>query len=161
MGRGSIPWLLAWLASAAGWMALVDSVRLAELLAGVAVATLAASGFEVVRRQRVAAQAMRPELSLRVVVVVGRAVPDVWRLTRLAFAQLFDRRPVRGRIVALPFGYNADEPDDRARRAVAVGLGSIAPNTLLVGVDPERGLLVAHQLDVTGNPGDLDPMHLR
>jgi multisubunit Na+/H+ antiporter MnhE subunit len=158
--RGLGFWLLAWLAAAAMWMVLTDSVRVAELVAGAGVAALAATAFETVRRQRVAGQSMRPRLSLRIWRVIVRAFPDVLRLTRAAFAQALNPQPVRGRTVAIQFGY-VDDDDDRARRAVAVGLGSVAPNTIVVGVDPESGLLLAHQLEPTGKPSDLDPMGLR
>ena len=154
-------WLLAWVASAAIWMVLTDSVRVEELLAGAVVAALAATGFELARRQRIAEQAVRPELSVRAWRVVLRAVPDVFRLTRAAFAQLVQRKPVRGRVIALPFGHTADNPDEHALRAVAVGFGSIAPNTIVIGVDPDSGLLIVHQLEPTRKVSDIDPMRLR
>jgi multisubunit Na+/H+ antiporter MnhE subunit len=153
-------WVLAWVASAALWLALTDSLRVEELLAGVVVAALAATGVEVVRRQRVATQALRPGLAMRAPIVLLRAVPDIGRLVRAAFAQLIRREPVRGRTVAMPFGHTDDEPDERARRAIAVGFGSIAPNTIVIGVDPEGGRLLVHQLEPTGNAADLDPMRL-
>jgi multisubunit Na+/H+ antiporter MnhE subunit len=63
--RGMRIWAAAWLACAALWMVLTDSVRIEELVAGAVVAALAATGFELVRRQRVARQAARPELTAR------------------------------------------------------------------------------------------------
>lgn len=155
------PWLVAWLGAAALWMVLTDSVRVAELVAGAAVAALAATGFELVRRQRVAEQAVLPGLWLRVWRVLVKAVPDVWRLTRAAFAQLVQREPVRGRVIAMPFGHAEDTAEARAYRAAAVGLGSIAPNSIVIGVDPESGLLLVHQLVPTREPSDLDPLELR
>jgi multisubunit Na+/H+ antiporter MnhE subunit len=159
--RGTALWLVAWLGAAALWIVLTDSVQLPELVAGAVVATLAASGFELVRRQRVAEQAVRPDVWLRVWRVLGKAVPDVWRLTRAAFAQLAHREPVRGRVVAMPFGHAEDTPEARANRAAAVGLGSIAPNSIVIGVDPDSGLLLVHQLVPTRDPSDLDPLQLR
>jgi multisubunit Na+/H+ antiporter MnhE subunit len=154
-------WLLAWLASAALWLLLTDSVRVEEIFAGIVVATLAATGFELVRRQRIADQALRPELAVRAYRVVLKAFPDILRLTRAAFAQLVQRRPARGRVIAMPFGHTAEDRDETALRAVAVGLGSIAPNTVVIGVDPESGALLVHQLEPTAKPSDLDPMRLR
>jgi multisubunit Na+/H+ antiporter MnhE subunit len=161
IARGIRFWLLAWLASAALWMVLADSVRLAELFAGAAVAALAATGFELVRRQRVAAQALRPDLALRAWRVLPKVVPDVWRLTRAAFLQLVRREPVRGRVVAMPFGYAGDDVDDRAVRASAAAFGSIAPNSIVIGVDRDSGFLLVHQLEPTRTPSDLDPLRLR
>src|SRR5947209_1143838 len=98
--RGIAFWLAAWLACAAFWMVLSDSVRLSELLVGAGVAALGATAFELVRRQRMARQAVLPQLSLRGWRVLPRVVPDVGRLTRAAFAQLVHRQPVRGQVIA-------------------------------------------------------------
>jgi multisubunit Na+/H+ antiporter MnhE subunit len=154
-------WVAAWLGSAAFWLLLTDSVRVEELVAGAIVAALAATGAEAVRRQRVAAQAVRPRYALRVWRVLLRAFPDVGRLTRAAFVQVAQRRPVRGEVVALPFPHTGDDRDTRARRAAAAGLGSIAPNSIVIGVDDESGLLLVHQLEPTRKPDDLDALRLR
>lgn len=154
-------WVLAWVAAAALWLVLVDLATAPELIAGAIVATLAATGFHLVRRERLAEQAFRPGLALRVWRVAVRVFPDILRLTRAAFAQLADRRPVRGRVIAMPFGHVDDSADERTVRAVAVGFGSLAPNTLVIGVDEESGLLLVHQLQATGKTSDIDPMRLR
>jgi multisubunit Na+/H+ antiporter MnhE subunit len=154
-------WLTAWFACAALWLVLTDSVRVEELLAGALVAALAATVLEVVRRQRIARQAFHPRLWLGTWRVLGRIPPDVWRLTRAAFAQAAERRPVRGRMVALPFGHSAEEPDDRGVRGVASRLGSVSPNSIVAGVDVDSGLLLVHQLEPSDNPDDLDPLRLR
>jgi multisubunit Na+/H+ antiporter MnhE subunit len=159
--RGIGPWFAAWVAGAALWMVLTDSVRASEIVAGAGVAALGATGFELVRRQRVASQAVRPDLSARLVRVLPRIVPDVWRLTRAAFLQVVERKPVRGLVVAIPFPTEADDPDERARRAVATAFGSMAPNSIVIGVDAESDLLIVHQLEATRKASDLDPTGLR
>jgi multisubunit Na+/H+ antiporter MnhE subunit len=159
--RGMRFWLLAWIASMAWWMVLADSVRIAEIVVGVGVATLAATGFEVVRRQRVAEQYVAPRLLARAWRVLLRAVPDVWRLTRAAFVQLARRKPVRGRVVAMPFGHDGADPGERGIRALAAGLGSVAPNTIVIGVDRESGLLLVHQLEPSDSLSEPDPLQLR
>jgi multisubunit Na+/H+ antiporter MnhE subunit len=159
--RGALFWFAAWFASALLWLVLTDSVRIEELVAGAVVAALAATGFERARRERVAAQALRPAFAKRVWRVLLGAVIDVGRLTRAAFAQVLQRRESRGRVIAIPFAHTGDEPDAAARRAAAVGFGSIAPNSIVVGIDPEARLLLVHQLEPTREPSDLDPLGLR
>jgi multisubunit Na+/H+ antiporter MnhE subunit len=154
-------WVLAWFVGAALWLLLTDSPKLPELLAGALVAAIAASGTEVVRRQGLARIALRPSLLRRALVPIVGAVPDCGRLVFAAFAQLFERRPARGRIVAIPFGHGGDAPAENGRRALAMALGSFAPNTIVVGIDPERERLLAHQLVPTREPSDLDPLGLR
>lgn len=161
IARGIAFWLLAWVASAALWIVLVDTVVSPELIAGAAVAALAATATELVRRQRVAEQALEPQLWVRLPLVLVRAIPDVGRLTRAAFAQLFARKAARGRVIAMPLHAAGHEPEARARRAAAIGLGSIAPNSIVIGVDPDSGVVLVHQLEPTREPSDLDPLRLR
>src|SRR5436190_7030393 len=144
-------WLLAWVTSMALWMVLADSLRIVEIVAGIGVAALGATGFELARRQRVAEQYVPLRLFARAWRVLLRAVPDVWRLTRAAFAQLVQREPVRGRVVAMPFGHGGADPKQRGVRAIEGGLGSVAPNTIVIGVDRETGVLLVHQLEPTGD----------
>ena len=154
-------WLLAWLFAYALWLIHTDSPKLPELLAGVIVATIAATGTELVRRQRVAGIALRASFLRRAWRVVANVVPDVGRLTVAAFNQLVRPEPVRGRTVARPFPHGGEEPPEIARRALAQALGSLDPNTIVVGVVPERGRLIAHQLVPTGDPDELDSLGLR
>src|SRR5437764_4077512 len=138
--RSPVLWLVAWLFAFAVWMVHADSPKLPELLAGIVVATAAATGTELVRSQRVAGIAVRRSFLARGWRVVARAVPDIGRLTAAAFSQLVRPRAARGRVVALPFPHGGEGPEENARRALAQGLGSFAPNTIVIGVDPDRDL---------------------
>lgn len=159
--RGAGFWAIAWIFAYAVWLIHDDSIKPPELLAGVLVATLAATGTELVRRQRVAGIAPR----LRFLRLAWRLVPSAARdsvaLTRAAIAQLFRPQPSRGRTVALPFQHGGDEDaEHNARRALAQGFGSFAPSTIVVGIDPDAHVLVAHQLASSGDTSDLDPLGL-
>jgi hypothetical protein len=71
------------------------------------------------------------------------------------------REPVRGRVVAMQFGHGGVGPEQRGVRAIEGGLGSVAPNTIVIGVDRETGVLLVHQLEPTESASDLDPLELR
>jgi hypothetical protein len=103
---------------------------------------------------------LRPRLARHAWRVLLNVPPDVWRLTRAAFHQVAAREPVRGRVIAMPFGHVGDDRDERAVRAAAAGLGSVAPNSIVIGVDLDSGLLLVHQLEATRRPADLDPLEL-
>jgi hypothetical protein len=45
-----------------------------------------------------------------------------------------------------PFEATGEDPRSAARRALAVAGGSLAPNAIVVEIDPERGVLVRHEL---------------
>ncbi|MCW3018653.1 MAG: hypothetical protein JWN10_961, partial [Solirubrobacterales bacterium] len=51
-----------------------------------------------------------------------------------------------------------DSARDAGRRALAESFGSLAPNTIVIGVDPERDLLLVHQL--RGGGGRVDVLEL-
>jgi multisubunit Na+/H+ antiporter MnhE subunit len=153
-------WVIAFVFSYAVWMVHDDSAKLPELLAGAAVAALSATGTELARRQRVAGIAVRPRMLRHAARVVPAAVRDCGALTVMAFRQLIRPQAVRGRTVALPFVHGGDAPAANGRHALAQALGSFAPRTIVVGIDPDRDMLIAHQLGVGDDPHDLDPLEL-
>ena len=60
----------------------------------------------------------------------------------------------------MPFRAGGDGSRDVGRRALAEGLGSLAPNTIVIGVDDERDLLLVHQLHRSGGREELDVLEL-
>lgn len=153
-------WLLAWVLSAALWLVLVDTTKPPELAAGVVVAAIAATGCELARRQRVAGIALRAGLFAHAWRAFASVAPDVVTLTRAAFSQLIERRPARGRVVALPFRHGGDEPRANGRRAAAEAIGSVAPNSIVIGITDDDRLLV-HQLQPSDDADRVDPLRLR
>src|SRR5439155_1071310 len=103
-----------------------DSAKLPELVAGAIVATIAATGTELVRGQRVAGIAVRPAFLRRAWRPVAGAVPDIGRLTVAAFSQLVRPRAARGRVIGLPFPHGGDNPDENARRDLAQVFGALS-----------------------------------
>ncbi len=150
-----------WALSAVLWMLLVDTVMTPELLAGAGVATIAAVGAELAREQRLARVSVSPRWLTQAWRPVAKVPRDVALVTVAAFRQLVRPLPERGRVQVISVPGGGDAPSARGRRAVAEALGSLAPNTIVVGVDPERDVLVAHQLEPTDAPDDLDPLRLR
>jgi multisubunit Na+/H+ antiporter MnhE subunit len=158
--RGIAFWLIAFVFAFALWMVHSDSAKLPELLAGGGVAAIAATGTELVRRQRVAGIAVRPSFLRSALTLVPRAVGDCATLTRLAFAELLRSEPVRGSTVTAPFGHGGDDPEQNGRRALAQALGSFAPGTIVIGIDAERQVVIAHRLPRSADRNDLDPLGL-
>ena len=133
-------WLGWWLALTVLWLALADSRRLEEIVAGVAVAALGATASVIVRAQRDVVLRPRPRWVLEALQPLGRWPHDLWALLRALSA-----RPT-GRIVEEPFEATGEDPRSAARRALAVGGGSLAPNVIVVEIDADRGVLVRHEL---------------
>jgi hypothetical protein len=146
--------------AAAFYMVLIDTVDLPEVYAAVGAVALAGTSYEAARRQGVA----EAQVSLRwvargwrVIVSIPRQI--VW-VSWQAFAQLLAPRKTRGTLRAVPFRAGGEGSRDVGRRALAEGLGSLAPNTIVIGIDDERDLLLVHQLRRHGGREQLDVLEL-
>jgi hypothetical protein len=141
------------------YLLLVDTTSLPELYVLVGVALLAALAFEVSREQGF------PEarFSLRSLARAWRAfaqVPlDTGLLCREAVAQLTQRKRRRGQFRAVPFKAGPSE-HDRGRSALTEIVGSLAPNTIVIGIDADSDLLLVHQLRRNGDRHDIDVLEL-
>jgi multisubunit Na+/H+ antiporter MnhE subunit len=141
--------VIGWLGRAvllfALWLLFVDTLKVAEVWAGVAAAAIAATGATIVSRlegfrYRIPLRWLRLVLRLPVDIVADFAV-----VTGALWRQLHDRAPNLGHMTAVPFP-SGDTEHDRSRRAFAVELVSVAPNTYVIGFDGERSLMLVHQL---------------
>lgn len=147
-------------AIAAGfYLLLIDTTDLPELLVLGGVAVLATLAFESSRRQGVAQAGFELEWLRQ----AWRPVVNVPRHAALvsyeALLQLVRFRRRRGSFRAVPFR-GAGSPADYGRLALTESLGSFAPNTIVIGVDSERNLLIVHQLHREGGRDELDVLRL-
>ena len=153
-------WLCAFVFAYGVWLIHDDSGQVPELLTGILVAAVAATATELVRRQRLAQMAFHARDVRRAPRLLTASVRDSVALVRLAFAQLVRPEPVRGRTVSLPYEDSGDGAHANGRRALALGLGSFAPGTIVIGVDSDDGRLIAHQLGSSPAPSNVDPLEL-
>lgn len=129
------------------WMSLVATTATAEVLAGLGVATLGATGAEIVRRTmliRLRPWQLIPRGVWRLPGVIVREclmmVVVVWRQLRTPEDNL-------GAFRGIAFDPGADDdPRDAARRAAYTALVSVSPNTYVVGIDREHNNMLVHEL---------------
>jgi multisubunit Na+/H+ antiporter MnhE subunit len=133
-------WLAWWPLLTVLWLVLADSRRLEEIIAGVVVGALGATASVIVRAQRDVILRPRPRCVLDALRTFGRWPRDLW-----ALASALTSRPT-GRIVEEPFEATGEDPRSAARRALAVVGGTLAPNSIVVEIDADRGVLVRHDL---------------
>jgi hypothetical protein len=146
MRRLLLAWLTWWTILAALYLLIDDSVLAPELAAGALAAAVGATGAVLVHRER--------QVLLRGDVRWLRAVwrplaglaGDLWPLARVLVERGLLRRGGSGVRFEVPFDATTDGPEDTARRALTEALGSLAPNTIVVRIDTDRGVVVAHQL---------------
>jgi hypothetical protein len=158
--RRAAAWSLAWILSGAIYLLLIDTTSLPELLVGAGAAALAATGFELVREQHIAGETVRLSWLRKMHRPFVRIVPDVAMVSFAALRQLVRREPEVGVFRAVRFACGEEEQLESGRRSLAEGFGSVAPNTVIVGVDGDRELLLAHQLKSTGGPEAIDLLEL-
>lgn len=152
---------LTWVALAAVWMLLVDNESLPELLVGAGGVCIAATGSELVRAQRLAQLRVRAAWLLRLWRPLARVPLDVGIVTWELVRQLTERKRERGSLRAYRFRAVDPDPASNARRALAELAGSTAPNTIVIGVDRRRRVILAHQLSPSKEAQpSLDPLEL-
>jgi multisubunit Na+/H+ antiporter MnhE subunit len=139
-------WLGWWVVLLAFWVVTDDSIAVAELLAGAGAAAIGAVLVEVASHQAAVRFGVRSAwlphalgLPRQVLAETGVVFAALWR--RLVHGE----EPPSG-FVAEPARYGPDTPEGRLRRALLVGARSLAPNTFVLGIDPDRDVIVVHKL---------------
>jgi hypothetical protein len=158
--RRGFAWSLGWAFAGALYLLLIDITDLPELIVGAGAATLAATGLELARGQQVAGESVRARWLVRAYRPLRKVPTDIWHVSRAAIVQLARRDAAVGQFRAVPFRCGEDERHESGRHGLAEGFGSLAPNTIIVGVDAERELLLAHQLRRSGGREAIDLLEL-
>lgn len=142
------------------YLLLIDTVSSPELWAALGGLLLIVLTSEAARRQGLAGASVRVSWILRGW-RAGASIPrHIAIVTWEALVQLVRPKAQRGSLRVVRFAYTGEEPGDIGRRALAEALGSLAPNSIVVGVDTDRGLLLVHQLRRSGSHRELDPLEL-
>jgi multisubunit Na+/H+ antiporter MnhE subunit len=142
-------WFIWWILMMSFWVMLDDSIATDELLAGAGAAALAALLAELVTYQA----ATRFRMRIRWIGPALRLPGEVARDLVIIYVALW-RRLVHGEqpdsvFTELPSRYGDDSPEGVTRRTLLIGGRSLAPNLFVLGIDPDRDMMVVHQL-VTG-----------
>jgi hypothetical protein len=154
VARRAIAWSVGWIFAAALYLLLIDITDLPELIVGAGAAVLAATGMELAREQGLVGESIRARWLLR----LHRPLLKV--PTDMALRALARRNAAVGRFRAVSFACEDREQLESGQAALAEAFGSFAPNTIIVGIDNERGLILAHQLRPTGGREAIDLLEL-
>jgi hypothetical protein len=142
------------------YLLLIDTASLPELYAMAGVALACGLLFLISREQDFTEARVTPALFAGIWRLALKIPLDIALVSWDALAQLVRPRATRGEFRAVRFGAVEQTGEQAGRRAIAEALGSMAPNTIVLGVDAERGLLLVHQLHRQGPPEDLDVLRL-
>lgn len=151
---------LAWLFAAALYMLLIDITDLPELIVAIGACLLAAGGFQLAREQEIGGLACKVRWLTRLYKPVAKVPSDVLAVSWAAVDQLLHRKAVRGEFRAVAFRGGEQEQLETGKRALTESLGSFAPNTIIIGVDGDRELVLGHQLRRSGGAEAIDVLGL-
>lgn len=142
-------------------MWLEDTVALAYLIDGAVAAAIGATGATLVYAERLVAFAPRVGWALRLWRPLAQFGPDLWTLATVLLRALLGGERSPGALRAERFVPTGDVGEASARCALATLAGSFAPNTIVLDVQENDGLILVHQL--VPQPGDrasVDPLGL-
>jgi multisubunit Na+/H+ antiporter MnhE subunit len=128
-------WVAWWILLTGLYVALADSRRVEELVAAAVVGAFGATAAALVRRERDVLVRPRPAE-----VVAELRTLLSWPRDLALLARALVRRPT-GKVVETAF------EGDESRQALAIAGRSLAPNTIVIAFDDERGVLLSHQLE--------------
>lgn len=141
-------WLVWWVLLMSFWVILDNSIASDELLAGAGAAALGAFLAELAFYQAATRFRMRIEWVVPALGLPAQVVRD----TAIVFAALW-RRLARGEepasgFRAVPARFGSDTAEGETRRVLLIGGRSVAPNSIAAGIDPDRDVMIIHQLMV-------------
>ena len=144
-------WIAWFLPLMALWLAFVGTLAAEEVLLGLVAAAVAATAADLVRAQDLVRFRMEARWLRGLGGIPWEVLRDTWLLA-VALWRHLRGRPVRGAFRVVPFPTEQDDARAAARRALATGIVSVAPNTMVVGVEDDQGMLVHQLVPRPGSP---------
>lgn len=134
------------------WLALIDRLALDELVTGVIAASLGATAAVLVREQRRIVTRPRSRWLRSTPRPLAALLLDLWPLLCALIFRGILRRRTQGAVHALDFPVAGHTPHEAAFRVHTAALGSLGPNTIVLDIDVDDGVLYAHQLVARAHP---------
>jgi multisubunit Na+/H+ antiporter MnhE subunit len=150
-------WILWYVPLVVLWLLFVDTFAVQELVLGLAAAAVAATAADLVRAQDLVRFRMHRSWLRDLGQVPGQVLRDSGLLAAALWGHLRGR-PCAGAFRALPFPAEPDDAVSAARRALVTSVVSLTPNTYVVGIEGDDGMMLVHQL--VPEPGSPVPASL-
>jgi hypothetical protein len=158
MPRGFAFWLGSWAALSALYVLLVFKTETAELVAAVICGAISATGAEMVRRHSSVHFAPGWGWLPALARLPRDTVVETWLLVHVLWRVIVRREDVRGRFVSFRYrGARGKSVEASSRRAMAAWIGSVSPNSLVVGFGDRHDVVLVHELVDTGKPPPSEP----
>ena len=139
-------WLVWWVLLMSFWVMIDDSISTDELLAGAGAAALAAAFADLVSYQAGTRFRMRIEWLVPALSLPGQVVRDTVIVYHALWRRLVHGEQPPSAFAELPARFGDNSAEGITRRTLLVGGTSVAPNTFVLGIDPDRDVMVVHRL---------------
>ena len=133
------------------WMLFVSQLRRAEVVAGVCAAALGAVAEGIVKARRLAKFRPRPGWLALFLWEPWYGLTGAAAVMR-ALARRLTGKKSESQFRGVPFHAGGTDSKSEARRAITITAVSVSPDTIVVGIDRERGFLLLHQIAPGGTP---------
>ncbi len=150
MLRRTVYWSVQFAVLLVVWLLFVDSQVWSEIVVGIGAAILAATAGEAVRRQEPPRFFPEARWVMEIRRVPARILGDCVLLARNLWRTVFTNEPAAGSFVAVPFGPGRERKGSPARRALAILYTTLPPNSIVIGIDRQRGRMLVHVLERAG-----------
>jgi hypothetical protein len=146
-----------WVGFTGLWFLFVYQLSLIELAAGAAAAALTVVALQI--SFHAVPLRFRPEARWlsQAFMLPATVVKDMVVLLR-ALTRLLSGRKIHSLFQVTHFPAIAEGPHANAKRALAVAFTSVSPNSIVVGIDRNSGLLLFHELEKTPLPKILEEL---
>lgn len=139
-------WFVWWIVLVGYYLLLVGKATWGEARAGVVGAAIAATAATVTTQRGELRFQVRLRWAVHLLRLPWRVLADTGIVMAALGRRLVLRRAVHGTFRAVPFDPGSDDPTSAARRALVTAGVSLAPNTYVIAIDRDAGLLLVHQL---------------
>jgi multisubunit Na+/H+ antiporter MnhE subunit len=144
--RGAASWLLWWVALALLWLLYQGVWNPVELYAAAAAGAVSAGIAMLVRAYAAPRVRFERRWLVRTARVPLSVVAEFGVVTRVLVRALVERRVPSGEFRAVPFPAGGSRPAERGRRALVTMAIGYSPNSYVVDIDQDQGLVLMHFL---------------
>ena len=144
--RRASSWLAWWVLLMGLWVAVDDNIGLAELGGGAGAAVLAAVLTETALHQAGTRITVRVRWLAAAYRLPGQVLGDTVLVFRALGRQLLRGQAPPSGFRELPVRAGGPSSEDVTRRVLLVGAHSLAPNSVVLSIDQDRGVMIVHQL---------------
>lgn len=134
------------------WFLFAAKVEPGEILAGIGGAALAVTGGVAVGRGMDARFKFRPAWLLETWRLPGDVLSDTVLVFKVLFRRIVLLKKPESLMRSVPFDFGGASARSAARRAIALIVTTLSPNSIVIGIDRESRSMLVHQVEESDVP---------